>query len=419
MAQHENPEAGLRNHRTGFARESNLGDLPSGPSFLKYSDTIAEVSWSSDAINEERRGIGDPDPVGFIRGPESHEVTVSYDLVKWFTDGSGNPEDAAYDGMVRDADNLLPNSHTFVDREDKTTINAENTLNGSTSRGTRIYTVARGGLVDEVSVSGDPSDSQPVGIELSYVFQKVRSYQFDQPNGDLLAVKSTDANDTSQSVTIESEGASTTETISLSGTSLVSTSSSYNDLDAVELDAETKGDLEVYINTGSTTTPAAGDKLAVLQGSDSYATIEGDLGVPVLTGSGTRESTGSLGDPETFIGDVINRSATPVPHEVQSATLTVSNNVATTEQSDQFGMHLAPGNRNLSFDLSMYGEVTSHGLLRDHLTNTAYDRSWELTGGTLSLAGTVLTDPGDRAAEEGQAVMTVDNTFTATGITIS
>lgn len=418
-----NPESGLRDHRVEFIRESDLGVVPEDPEVLKYSDTISEVSWSPDSTNEPRRGLGDADPTDFIRGPETHEVTVAYDLVKWFLDESGTAKDASYDGMARDEDNLLPNSHTFLDREDKGSIQSENTVSGNTSRATRIYTVARGGLVDEVSVAGDPSDSQPLTVELSYVFQKVRSYQIDQPDGNqLVGAKSSSTEDTSQTLTVEGEddsGSYTTETISLDGDTPVGGTTSFAAIDAVHLDQEAQGDVTLFVNEGTESSVTEGDDLAVIAGVETYNGVEGDLGVPGKGSNGSREDASSLGEPETFLGDVIQRSGSPVPHEIQSMTVTVANNVETTERAEGFGLSLFPANRNITAEATMYGETTTHDLLVDHLENNQMDFTWEMDNGTVTLTNTALTDPGERAAESGQAVMTTDNTFTATGINFS
>lgn len=414
----ENPEGGLRNHRTEFARENAFGEAPTDPAFLKYSTTVSNITWSSDSANEGRRGLGSPDPHEFLKGPETHEVTVEYDLVKWLTDGSGNPEDAAYDGLARDGDNLLPNSHTIVDREEKASVSANQTVSGNAAYASRTYTVGKGALIDEAAVTGDPSDSQPITIEITYIVQKARSYQVDQPDsGTLLVVESTDTGDTTQSITIEDEGAATAETISLDGTTLVSTSSQFADIDALELSAETAGDVNVYINSGSATSPAAGDQLAEISGQVSYNGVEGDLGVPAL-GTGSHES---LADPaaEVFIGDTIDRGGNPVPYEIPSATLEIANNIEETERSSGYGMALHPGNREITMEATMFGESMTHDMLTEHLQNVAKDIQWTLDGGSITLSGAVLQEPGERAAEEGQAVMTTDNSFQAAGLIIA
>lgn len=413
----QNPEGGLRSHRTEFARENTFGSAPADPSMLKYSTTVTNFTWASDSVNEGQRGLGNADPANFHKGPESHELTITYDLEKWFTDGSSNAKDAAYDGLQRDSDNLLPNSHTVIDREDKSAIDAGQTVSGNTSYATRLYTVATGALVDEVAVTGDPSDSQPVTVELTYQAQKVRSYQVDQPDSStLLTVKSTDSNDTTQTLTIESEGASTTEDVSLNGTTTESTSSQFGDIDAIHLDGEATGDVEVAINTGTQSSPTVGDKLAVINGSSTYNGVEGDLGVPAL-GSGSHESLS--GSAELFIGDTIKRGGSAFNYELPSATVTVANNVETTERSSGYGMGLHPANREITMEASMFGESATHDMLTQHLKNTAQDIDWVLDGGTMTIKGAVLNEPGERAAEEGQAVMTTENTFLGKDVNFS
>lgn len=410
----ENPEAGLRNHRPEFIREGTFGQTPADPSILKYSKIITNFAWTSDSVNEAQRGLGNADPQGFIKGPETHEATVGYDLVKWIS-ATG---DAAYDGMVRDSDQLLPSSHTVLDREDKGTINANQTVSGETARPTRIYTVGKGGLVDEVTMTGDPSDAQPITMELSYLMQKTRSYQIDQPSGSTpLVVSSSSSNDTSQSISIESEGAETSETLTLSGTTAVSTSSSFGDIDALSLSAETEGDITVSINSGTTSSPSAGDALAKIAGKSTYNGVEGDLGVPAM-GSGSREDVSSM-SVETFIGDVISRGGNPFPYEISSATLTVSNNVEDTERSSGYGMALHPTNREITLEATMFGESMTHDMLMQELQNIEKDITWQLDGGTITLPGSVMDEPGERAAETEQAVMSTDNTFQPTGISFS
>jgi hypothetical protein len=413
----DNVEGGLRDHRVEFARESDFGSAPADPSFLKYSTTIDNVTWASDSTVEDRRGIGSADPVGFLKGPESHEVTLSYDMMKWFVDGSNNANDAAYDGLARDSDNLLPNSHTIVDREDKGSIDADQTVAGNTSYATRIYTVAKGALIDEVTVNGDPSDSQPVTIDLTYTAQKTRSYQFDQPSSStLLTVVSDDNGDSSQTVTIENEGAGNSESVSLNGTTVESTSVQFADIDAIELSAETAGTVSVSVNDGTNSSPTEGDTLAELDGTSTYDGVEGDLGVPAL-GSGSHEADPS--GVETFIGDTIDRGGNNLAYEISSTSVTVSNNIETTERASGYGMGLHPGNREITLEATMYGESMTHDMIEQHLQTVAKNVTWNMDGGSLQLDGAVLQDAGDRAAEEGQAVMTTDNSFQADGITIN
>jgi hypothetical protein len=420
-----NPESGLRNHRTHFAREkkTNRGYLQDVREFLLYSDGMNTVEFSPGASIEERRVMSNADPKEFNRGPESHELTIAYDLCKWFTQNGGNAWDATYDAVLRDADNKLANSHTIVDREDKQLVNQRSTHSGTTDRPQRLYKVARGALADEAEISGDPSDSQPVGVELSYIASRMRSFKIDQPTdaeGAVnLAVVSTDPNDTME-VIVESDGGATNERVTLNGDTLVSLQETYDNVDGFELTTGAVGDVRLVVNTNDPTAPAEGDTLGVILGSDTYGvTGEGDLGVPTIEDGGSRESEGAVPAVETFIGDSIMANANPVPHEVQSATITVGNNVQEMERSEGYGMALYAQNRDLDLETTMYGESTSHDYLVDHLTNTARDHRWSLRGGDLIVDNATLTDAGDITAESEQAVMTVENTHNGTGITVT
>ena len=67
----------------------------------------------------------------------------------------------------------------------------------------------------------------------------------------------------------------------------------------------------------------------------------------------------------------------------------------------------------------MFGPSMSMDLLWDHLQTKSRDRTWEMGGGNLELLNTVLQEPGDVAKEEGQAVMTTDNSFDSAGFNVT
>lgn len=409
-------EGGLRNHRIEFIRESTTGTVPTDPAWNLYSDTVRSVEWGPDTQIETVRGIGDAAPSQFFKGPETHELTVTYDLQQksgtgdTLYDGTSS-NDAAYDGMVRDSDQLLNETHSFVDREDKTSISAEETINGSTSLDTRVYTVGKGGYISEVTLTGDPGSDQPIQVELTYQFEKIRSYQIDQPSsGTTLDVSSSDSNDTSQTLTIEDEGAGTTEDVSLSGTSTVSTSSSFSDIDALELDSETAG--TVTVNDGT-------NDLAKIDGSSSYSGIEGDLGVPALGSSGSHAS--AIGESfEVILGDSIEQpSGTDLAYDVNSVEFTVSNNIEQMNRTDSLKQRLFPGGQDIEVTATILGETESHNQILDHLQVSTNNVRWTISGGYVEATSASLTDPGSRTVESGQAAMTLDNTFTGQGVTIS
>lgn len=422
-----NATRGVAPQRIEFAREDYLGSgtygvTPTDPEFLKYSDNVRNINVTPEAVLERRGGLGSADPRSFERGPESHEAVVTYDLVKWLGSASG---DAAYDGIERQGDELLPDSHTLLTREDKTQVAAGATVSGNTARPTRLYLYGRGGLIGEGVVQGNPSEQQPITVELTYQFQYLRAQQIDQPTSSeadtYLAVKSTDSSDTGLSVDIEDEGAATSETVTLDSsdaTTVVSSSSQYGDIDAIYVSGANTGDIVVSINSGTDTSPSEGDELARVYGSATYDGVESDYGVPTL-GSGSREAVSALGTHENFIGDIIQADSSPYPYEIQGISLNFSNNLESTEVADQFGMAYHPGDRELSWQSTIFGENASIDALQAHFQNDARDLSWEMDGGTVTLDQSRLVEPGEIAKEAGQAVMTVENNWIAEGITFS
>lgn len=406
-------ESGLRRHRVEFAREITTDDAeaitPADPNWRLYADVVRSVESSLGATIEEQRGLGSPDPQNFFRGPEEPEMTVVYDLQQFFADGSGNPVDAAYDGLARDVDNLLPNSHTVVDRESKTGIAASNTVSGDESRDTRLFTVMVGGHVDEATLTGDPGDQQPVAVELSYMGELLRTYQIDQPEDENLQVSSTLDEDTTQSVTLESETGTPSVSLTLDGTTTVSSVDPFPDLDTVALDAQTEGDVVVETAGGTT--------LAIIHGKDSYGGIAGDVGIPA-TGAGSHAS--AIGQSyEQFIGDTITRDSGPLAMDINSFEFSVSNNCETRVRSDGFRQRVHPGDRETEISATTAGETESHRSWMQALLVEEADIDWTLTNGTITAPGASLTEPGDKTYETGQSSMTLDNTFTGSGVSLT
>lgn len=411
-------ESGLRNQRIEFARETNFGEIPTEPDFLKFSGVVNDYNWDvGDTVNE-RRALGDSDPVEFHKAVEDHSFEISYDLHKWLT-SSGNPHDAAYDGIARDNDNLLPNSHLLLTREDKGAISADQTINGSSSKSTRIYTVGRGGLIEDVEISGESEDVTVAQVTLSYLVKKARTYQIDQPDSAIeIAAESTSDNDTSQTLTIENEDGSTSVDLSLNGTTVVNTTETFSDIDALELDAETEGDVKVY--TYDTGASAVQDQLAVIHGSNSYDGMEGDLGVPALGGSGTREDPSSLPSSyEHLVGDAFSRNSNVINHAISSATLSVSNDIENIELADEIGMALYAGSREITLEITQFGEATSHDVFEEALRGVTADTEWTLNSGTITVNSAAIMDPGERGPSTDEAVMMIDSTYRGQDVTIT
>jgi len=402
------PEAGTRPTRTEFIRESTVGQTPSDPAWLLFADEVENVEWRPDTAKEPHRGLGDVDPANFFRGPETHEVTVTYGLQQGIVDASDNPQDAVADGILRDSDNLLTNTHSLVQRQDITGIDAASTINGSTSLDTRIFVVAKGGKIGSVSLTGDPGESGPVTVEITYQFEKVREHQVDQPaSSTTLDIMSSDANDT-MGITVEDEGAATTETIAVNGTTAVTTVASFSDIDAIELAAEPAGDITISDGTND---------LAVIRGSGSYGDIEGDLGIPLLGTGGHASALGS--SYEQFLGDSVTRGGSDVADVISSTELTVEANLEQTAQHDSVRQLHSEGARDVELSANTVGETESAAQNEDHLLGTESGIVWTLTSTKITLTNAEMIEAPGKTVEAGGAVMGLDATFAAKGVTVT
>lgn len=405
-------EGALRNQRVEYVRETRKGRFPSEPVFDLYSDNINSVEWSPTPGVENRRGLGSPDVSGFFNGPEEHEITVGYDLQKFLVDAAGDPLDAAGDGVLRDANNDLPNTHSVLVREENYEVPEDETVDGDDGqKDTRLYLVGKGGRVSAVTLSGDPGSEQPITVELTYSFQKVREYQFDQPDTSTdLELVSTDDADTFD-VTLESEDGATNDTVTLSGTSTVTTTETFDGLDAVDLADDPQGDVEVR-TTGGTT-------LAVIRGAAFYGHGEGDEGVPALDVNGSHAS--AIGSNyETILDDVIERpDGSPLAHEVNSVEFTVENEISTREQLGTPRMAMSVGNRTVEVSATVVGPTESVKNAEQTLGERAATIRWYLGGGSLAAVDSRLTDYGGVSKSTGEAAMSLDNTFTGETVDVT
>ena len=267
------PESGLRTDRIEFVRETSRGVTPDNPEWNLYSDHVENWwDWEPEANKTATQPSGSVDPDFTAPGSETHDATIAYWLQEWLVDGSGNAQDAAADAMLVSSDNTVNNTHSVVSRQVVST-------GGADSAGYRLYHVGKGGVPTEVTLPFEVDEGTPVMPELSYQFEKFRTYKIDQPSSSTTLDVSNNGS-SSVDVTIEDEGASTTETVTVAGGATSTTTSSFSDIDVVELDTDTDGDVVVSDGSGTTFT--------TIPGSDSYTT-EGDLGVPAL-GSGSHAS---------------------------------------------------------------------------------------------------------------------------------
>jgi hypothetical protein len=220
-------------------------------------------------------------------------------------------------------------------------------------------------------------------------------------------------------ITFEDEGAATTETETLTGTTPVATTATFTNIDAIWLDAEPVGD--ITISDGTTT-------LCVIYGSATYAQLandgsegtglEGDQGVPLL-GSGSHDTTPIATAYEQFIDDTITRGGSALATYINSAEMRVSNNLEMFPQLGEMGKIIVPGLRNVELSASVFGPSESHTQIMDHLRVVESNIVWTLNGGTLTLTGAVLRDPPSRSYTAEEVTMSLDCVFVGQGVAAS
>ena len=400
-------EAGIGALRVNFIRETTPGETPTDPDWLRYSDELNTVgNWVPNTNIAARTAIGTPDVVGFSIGAEDHELAISYSLQRWLTSAVEVPLDAIADGFLRDVNGYIQNEHSFLARQSLPG------PEGSQGSGVRIYTYGFGGKFDSASLTGDPSNSEPVMAEGSYRFRKVRSYEVSQPTvTGTLTVVSSNAGDTTQTLTIENEGAGATEAIALNGTTPVVGAVSFADIDSFRLDLETLGDVTVTFTVGA-------EQAFKIMGSDSQQDIEGDLGMALL-GAGSFEAV--LGTPfEHVLGDTVVRSSEfPLDTNLMTLSVQIANNIQVDPVVALKAKVLSEGLREVTANVTVFSATGSHAATIEHLKALTADLVWTMTGGAITLDNSVLTTPGARTYEKGEATMRRDNVFTGQGISIS
>jgi len=402
MSTRQTPESGLRFDRVGFLREDTTGQIQSDPDWQYHSDDYISFTWSPSPGSTRRDGLGTPDPTGHDVGNEEHELTTAYRLQQALVDGNGDPLDAAGDAFVRNADNQIPNTHGILAREQRTTKSPDDP---SDVRGARVYTVAKGGYPN-LSVEADPENDEPIPAELTYQFEKIRSYEILQPASESeLAVVSTDDSDT-MDIVIEDEGASKTERLTLNGTTEVTTTDTdWTDIDAVELVSEATGDVTLKISGGS--------DLMTIRGASHYSSddqdLEGDLGVPVL-GSGSHPSTTGSSF-EHFQGDSVQRNSADIAYDLNNIVLEVTNNYDMTSRHGSVRMRINEGNRDVLFTSDVIGEAESHDYIMESLTAGDEDITWTLSNTIFNLNSSAVSDSPERTRESDGAAAAISVEF--------
>lgn len=405
-------EAGIRELRANFIRETVPGVTDADPDWLRFSDELDSATYAPEGNIFERRAIGSPDVKGFELGPEAHEMSIIYSMQRWLSAAPGGaqgpPLDAAGDGLLRDINGGYLSTHSVLTRQ-------AFLLGGTDGAGFRIYSYGTGGFLGTVNISGAPESGDPSKIDLSYNFERARSHLINQMAAPTtMTIVSDDTSDTFQNVTIEDDGAGATETLNLNGLTPVVGAVSFSSIDAVALDVETAGNITVTFTTG-------GNTAIVIEGRISNNDIEGDLGLPLL-GSGSFEAALNLVF-QTVLNQSVTRGGNPIATNVMGISFEVTNNLQQDAVVGSRKMVISPGNRDLKFSASVFSDQASHDDIVQHLQATELDMVWIFGGGgsarEVTMAGAALTSPGERSYQKGEATMSRDNEFTAQSIAIS
>lgn len=397
------PESGTLPGRHEFIREPTPGEVPDDPEWNRYSDAIQSVTAAAGVAYARQDAIGTADAIDHNRGTEEPELTVGYDLQRFPVDGEGNPVGAEADGILRDEYNQPLATHCYVGREE--------VPGGNDDAGMRVYTVVRGGRIETVTLNNDPSEENPTLVELEYQPQRVRSYAIHQPSeATTLEISSSEDDDTMEA-TIESEDAEQSETISLDGTTAVTTTESFDDIDAVWLEEPPDGDVEITDGSGTTLMEIAGG----LTYADGEQPVDGDRGIPAL-------GAGSHADPidepyEYFVGDRVERPVgSPVRPRLQTLTTTIENSVDTDSVHSTRAPSVDTSDRIVTAEADVAGPKVSHDSMMEALQKTRNDLEHELSGGIIRLPNTIVEEPADREREASeQAVVYVGETFVSSG----
>lgn len=430
-------EAGVRRNETYFARE-NLNsraepETPSDPQFRLYSSVVNTTELEGSAEFDARTGIGNVNPVKKNRQQETHELTIEYDLERFPVDTNGNPVDAFADAALRDDDNRVQNTHSFLNIEEKGPLIVENTLHyryfeeannthpsgtrPSASRlDTRIESYARGCVPSEASLSISPGDSSVATVEMQYTAHKLRRYQIDQPEGEYIHIRSTAQADTSVSVSLETVDGGTSSTLSTDsgdGRTTVASSTTFDSL-RVEVPDAHEGTIEVYGDDGSGSGSAGNPHqlLTVIRGSNTYDTIEADHGVPLI-GNGSWEDESVFGAGIPALGSDLQWLGHPGGENVSSSTITVSNELAENNTDSGLTRDIRAGTQEITVESTVFGETESPEKYADHLEGREGALNYDLKGGTVDIPRAFISEGGSTEREAGNAVMQVDVTWRA------
>jgi hypothetical protein len=384
-------ESSLQDTRIEYVQETEEAVAPTDPDFQVLSDFLDEFNFSPGADREGIEVLGDADMRDMFRSSEEPEFTTSFYKQQGFVGSGGDPQYPAGEPLAYSDGCDLP-SYTVLSRQ-------EYDCEGNDGAGYREYVVLFGAKPIEVVNPGDPSEAQPILEELSWQARKGRTYVIHQPSADTtLEIENTGSD--SVDVTIESEGASQSETITVGANSTVTTVETYSDVDVIYAESEHEGDILVTDGSGTNIL----DEATPLAGSDTDG-VEADLGIPPL-GSGSRGSAiGTDPSEYQFIGldGPITWQGTPLADRIHTLDLTVSIDTSREAIQGARGSTIDPGMRTVEVEADTAGPHESADLIAENYHNESGDIVYPYPDNDVTVYNAQIVDAPDYTRQAGDA----------------
>lgn len=385
-------ESGLQPERVEWVEEDVPGQFPTDPEWNRFSPELTEFSYSTDANKEPRDVLGQIDPVEHDRSTEAASISLSYRQARFPVDSSGTVLDPVAYPIIIEPEEKYP-SHTVVARR-----TVED--GGADGAGFKEFAVVSGARPVSASFDGDPSASEPIPQELEYEAERARTHIISQPSSSSsLVVRSTDSGDTND-VIIESEDAATTETVTLPGSSpnTVATTTTFDDIDAIEVQGDHAGDIQLGIGggSGSIQTPLLAQPLTgtATDGVDSIK------GVPALGGGSHPPDVTAVGP--LFLGSDATWTGSDLSDRVHTLSIDVERDVSREPRQTTRREAIDIGPRTVSADADLAGPFSSAERIAEHHRDKTGDLILEFDQGeTITLKNAELVDAPDFTRSAG------------------
>jgi len=380
-------ESALMDGRVEYVSETTEGEPPTDPAWNVLGDCIQDISYSPEANREYQFCLGSGSTKTTYRGAEEHSFTTELFKERGFVDSNGDAIYPAADPLVYAYGDSYP-TYTFEYRRE---VNS----GGNFDSGFREYMVAVGARVTELSNPGDPSEGNPIVESLTWDCTKARPYVIHQPDT-ATTIEVENFGSTSVDVTIEDEGAATSETLTVGGGSTQTTVDTYADVDVIWAESEHDGDIAV--------TDGSGTKILDqdLSGSDTD-NVESEQGVPPL-GSGSHGSAIN-GSPEDYLFqgvDTINWQGSALSDRIHALDLTVSVEVERNAQSGTRRQTIDIGTRTAEADADVAGPYETASLIRQQFRNASGDFVYSYPDNDVTLENATISDAPDYTRTAGE-----------------